>query len=62
VCSGAAGVENPQMFEEHICTMCCKLFPNLPREVWAAHVDDYCPHCGENRFKIVAGMPRARKR
>jgi hypothetical protein len=62
LCSRAFGVENPHAFEHHMCTNCCKVFPDLRREIWGAHIGDYCENCGEPRFKIVAGTPMPRKR
>jgi hypothetical protein len=64
VCVKACGVENPRLFEHHMCANkhCSKPFPDLPRETWQARKDDYCGNCGDGRFKIVCGEPHPVKR
>jgi hypothetical protein len=64
VCVKACGVKNPRAFEMHLCPNpeCCRVFPQLDPEQWAAQIHDYCPFCGSHRFKIRAGEPVAAKR
>jgi hypothetical protein len=64
ICVKACGTADPRRFEHHMCPNkhCCRPYPELPRDEWRQHMNDYCDHCGEKRFKIVCGEPHPRKR